>query len=326
MKLEVEPEHVIFLAPFFSLKSPANEAEDTYRNINMKNLEDYTLDRTFEHTPPVRDRALLPRGLNLLRNIWDLRTTYWAEFLSTLITTVACIAGGCQAGLLGEDEKSSSSSAIFGVTLGFVFGSHTGGFGNPILTVAMTLARRISPRKAGTYMAMQFAGALVGATAAYMYYSPAVDEFEGGRGIRTASGSAKFFLSVYIPDALPSGYIDSLAFHIIAQNLLVLGQSFYIPVDFCYYFIIMPFLFTHYAMSNHVNPARDLASCIVLHIAGYGSQVWTQGSMLYWPITVITTTITAIFGVREGVSLDQEVKRAEEEDLRSQLETGALRV
>ncbi|KDQ20324.1 hypothetical protein BOTBODRAFT_393667 [Botryobasidium botryosum FD-172 SS1] len=29
-----------------------------------------------------------------------------------------------------------------------------------------------------------------------------------------------------------------------------------------------------------MNAARDLASCLVLNLAGYGSQVWTYGSMV----------------------------------------------
>ncbi|KDQ17794.1 hypothetical protein BOTBODRAFT_29949 [Botryobasidium botryosum FD-172 SS1] len=199
---------------------------------------------------------------------------------------------------------------------------HSGGFDNPVLTVGMACTGRLSPKKVPAYLAMQFAGALLGATAAYAYYSPAIDAFEGGPGIRTVPGSAKFFATIYAPGALPFDYQTlPLVPHMVAQVVLVMAQSTFIPVDPFQIPVFLPICLSVLNVIGRmaVNPARDLATCLVLHGAGYGGQVWTQGSMFYWPITVISTVFAAIFGANLGIGL--ELERLEK-DLR--MRRGAL--
>ncbi|KDQ06978.1 hypothetical protein BOTBODRAFT_181118 [Botryobasidium botryosum FD-172 SS1] len=306
----------------------------------MKNLEDYTPDCTSRDVPSVDDSASLPGLPNLLCNIWALRTTHWAEFLSTLITTVACIPG-----LLGGDSSSFSLIAILGSMIGFALGMHTGGFGNPILTVAMAYAGRLPYQKARTYLAMQFAGALVGATATYLYYSPAVDAFEGGKGIRTISGSAKFFTTIYAPDALHFGYsVGPLASHMVLQNLFVLGHSAFIPVDVFHISAFTPLHMLYLPLSTLPVTSRHASYCTQRDTAAkfglkegkrVAAKLLRRARLTFFnpypsserALLAHYTTITAIFGARVGITLDRDRRRIEkEEDLENQAKTGALRI
>ncbi|KDQ10118.1 hypothetical protein BOTBODRAFT_68824 [Botryobasidium botryosum FD-172 SS1] len=262
----------------------------------MKNLSDAYHPKSEEMPASTANKE----GPCLLRKIWALRTTHWAEFLSTFTTTLACIVGGCQAGLLGGDDEFFVTVAVVGSMIGFCMAILSGGYGNPALTLGMASAGRISHNKVPVYLAMQFAGAFLAATAGYIYYSPAVDVYERGAGIRTVPGSATFFTTIYVPDILPFGLISfPIINHIFIQTMLVLAQSLLISrVSLPFPAIALPLYFfvPNVVCRMSMNPARDLASCLVLHLAGYGSQVWTQGSLFYWPVTVIGTTVAAAIG------------------------------
>ncbi|KDQ20840.1 hypothetical protein BOTBODRAFT_26860 [Botryobasidium botryosum FD-172 SS1] len=274
----------------------------------MKNLRDYAPNTlSSENMPPIIDKAA-SQLRNVLRSIWALKTTYWAEFLSIFIMTVAFIMFGCQLseGLIERGRNPFSAYAgMLGPMAGLYIGAHSGGFGNPILTIGLASAGRLSPKKVPIYLAMQFTGALLGAAAAYAYYSPAIDAFEGGPGIRTVPGSAKFFTAIYYaPDDSPSLFNTlSLIRHMTLPIILVLGQSWFIPNPTSLRpgaFMTLYFEFYHTVGHLSTNPARDVATCLVLHLAGYGRQVWTQGNVLCWPAVVIGTTAAAITGARMG--------------------------
>ncbi|KDQ20839.1 hypothetical protein BOTBODRAFT_183557 [Botryobasidium botryosum FD-172 SS1] len=266
-------------------------------------------------------------GPNLLHKIWALRATHWAEFLSTFTTTLACIVGGCQAGLLGGDDGFFATVAVVGSIVGFCMGISSGGYGNPVFTLGMAAAGRLSHKKVPSYLAMQFAGAFLAAAAGYEYYSPAVDVYEGGTGVRTVPGSAVFFTSIYVPDILPFGLISfPIINHIIIHSILVLVQSILTnaepqAVPFLVAILPLYFFIPNVVCRLSMNPARDLAPCLVLHLAGYGSQVWTQGSVFYWPVTLIGVVAAGIMGtgrrVSDSIDLERDLENQSSRDIKT---------
>ncbi|NLG26053.1 MAG: aquaporin family protein [Clostridiales bacterium] len=72
---------------------------------------------------------------------------------------------------------------------------------NPAVTLAMAACGRMAPRKVGTYLAGQFAGAILGGVAIYLFFGPSIASFEAAQGIVRGSEqsvrSARMFGEYY---------------------------------------------------------------------------------------------------------------------------------
>lgn len=97
---------------------------------------------------------------------------YLAEFIGTTILVLAICAFISRSAPLPVDLLSIGLvHAIALMALVYAIGSISGAHVNPAVTLALLMVRQISPRDATGYLGSQFAGGLVGALLARMFYS-----------------------------------------------------------------------------------------------------------------------------------------------------------
>ncbi|WP_445148132.1 MIP/aquaporin family protein [Baekduia sp. Peel2402] len=106
---------------------------------------------------------------------------YLAEFVGTAILVVAICAFISRSAPVPVDLLSIGLvHAIALMAIVYTIGSISGAHVNPAVTLALLMIRKISPRDAGGYLGSQFAGALVGALLARMFFSTRGSVFDFG--------------------------------------------------------------------------------------------------------------------------------------------------
>jgi glycerol uptake facilitator protein len=226
-----------------------------------------------------------------------------AEFLGTAI--VVLLGNGVVANVLLEKTKGSAAGWIV-ITAGWALavftavmcvGQYSGGHFNPAVTVGLAAAGEFAWTKVPEYIAAQMAGAMAGATLAYLFYMPHYDATENpalklatfatGPNIRNVPNN--FFCEVLGTMVLVLAVLLSAdpGFTLGAggdpqEVKLGLGSLGAVPVALVVFAIGLSLGgTTGYA----INPARDLGPRIVhalLPIRGKGDSDWA-----YAPIPVL---------------------------------------
>ena len=208
-----------------------------------------------------------------------------SAFVAEIIGMAILMIFGCGvvAGAVLDKSKSNGSgwiSITFGWAIGITFGVYaagqfSGAHLNPAVTIALAVAGKFSWSLVPTYIAGQFIGAMIGATAAYFAYLPHWKETENA-GLKLA-----VFCTGPAIRHTPSNFIcEFIASFILMFVIMIIGANKYAegvgPVVVGMLVLGMGLCFggpTGYAM----NPARDLGPRImhaILPIHGKGDSDW----------------------------------------------------
>jgi aquaglyceroporin related protein len=228
---------------------------------------------------------------------------YAGEFFGTMTLVIFGIGANCQAKLSNSSNVAPSpagnwTSLSFGWATGIAMGLwiSPGGHINPAVTLAFAVWRGFSWKKVPGYIFSQLLGALVGAAIVYGNYIHAIDQFEGGAGIRTMK-TAALFGTVPAPwmTAVSCFFAEFLATAMFVTGILALLDEKnavppgLIPVGaFILVYGIAACL--GFETGFAINPARDLGPRILTSMVGYGGQVYTMRSQ-YWIWCPVIATI-----------------------------------
>lgn len=176
--------------------------------------------------------------------------------------------------------------------IGVYVAGKSGGHLNPAVTFVNCLYRGHPWRKFPVYAAGQVLGAMAGAFVVYGNYRLAIDEFEGGSGIRTVTGPTA---TAGIFCTYPAEFMDTTAMfwsEVISSSILIFCIFAFVDKDNIHAGPMLPlalfFLIfgigacwgwlTGYA----INLARDFGPRLVTYILGYGTEVWSAGNYYFW--------------------------------------------
>ncbi|WYZ37021.1 hypothetical protein EsH8_II_000527 [Colletotrichum jinshuiense] len=190
------------------------------------------------------------------------------------------------------DYQSISWGWGLGVMLGVYCSKKSGGHLNPAVTLANCVYRGHPWRKFPIYFIGQLLGAMAGAFIVYGNYIAAIDQFEGGVGIRTVSGAnstAGIFCTypaafmtrtgMFFSEIIASTILQFVIFALADPANGAAGPL----LPLCLFFLIFGIgacwgWETGYA----INLARDFGPRLVSYILGYGSEVWSAGGYYFW--------------------------------------------
>lgn len=176
--------------------------------------------------------------------------------------------------------------------LGVYVGKKSGGHLNPAVTLANCVYRGHPWRKFPIYFIGQLLGAMAGAFIVYGNYISAIDNFEGGPGIRTVGGvnsSAGIFCTYPAAFMTRTGmfFSEIVASTILMFSIFALADPAngaagpFMPLALFFLIFGIGACFgweTGYA----INLARDFGPRLVSYILGYGSEVWSAGGYYFW--------------------------------------------
>lgn len=178
--------------------------------------------------------------------------------------------------------------------LGVYVAGCAGGHLNPAITFVNCLFRKFPWWKFPIYASAQVLGCFCGAAVIYGNYKSAIDEFEGGPGIRTVPGysetaTAGVFNTYPQPFLSKTGQCFS---EIIASFVLVfvifamkddanLGAGNLVPLGL--FFLIFGIGATlGWETGYAINLARDFGPRLFTYFVGYGHGVWSAGDYYFW--------------------------------------------
>jgi len=213
--------------------------------------------------------------------------------------------------VLAKGEKGGYQSITWGWGLGVMLGVYVGGKSgahlNPAVTFANCVYRKFPWRKFPRYLIAQTLGALCASGVVYANYKSAIDQFEGGRTIRTVPGysnhSTAGIFCTYPAEFLTrtgmffSEFIAStiLMFCIYAINDdLNNGAGKLGPLALFFLIFGIGACFgweTGYA----INLARDFGPRLMSYMLGYGTNVWKAGGYYFW-IPMVAPFFGTTFG------------------------------
>lgn len=177
---------------------------------------------------------------------------------------------------------------MFGVYVGGKSGGHL----NPAVTLANCVFRGHPWRKLPVYAAAQLLGAMTGAAIIYANYKLAIDQFEGGPGIRTVSGpnaTAGVFCTypapfmtrtaMFFSEFLASSVLQFVIFALVDKDNIGAGNL--LPI--CLFFLIFGIGATlGWETGYAINLARDFGPRLVTYFIGYGTEVFSAGGYYFW--------------------------------------------
>lgn len=233
---------------------------------------------------------------------------FWSEFFGTMVMIL--FGDGVVAQVVLSNETKGNYQSIswgwgLGVMIGVYVAGKSGGHLNPAVTFVNCLYRGHPWRKFPVYAAGQVLGAMAGAFVVYGNYRLAIDEFEGGSGIRTVTGPTA---TAGIFCTYPAEFMDTTAMfwsEVISSSILIFCIFAFVDKDNIHAGPMLPlalfFLIfgigacwgwlTGYA----INLARDFGPRLVTYILGYGTEVWSAGNYYFW-IPMVAPFIGCTFG------------------------------
>ncbi|ERT00919.1 uncharacterized protein SPSK_07723 [Sporothrix schenckii 1099-18] len=233
---------------------------------------------------------------------------FFSEFLGTMILIL--FGDGVVAQVVLSDDKKGDYQSIswgwgIGVMLGVYVGGKSGGHLNPAVTLANCVYRGLPWKKFPVYFMGQLLGAMTGAAIVYGNYRSAIDQFEGGRNIRTVSGptaTAGVFCTypaafmtrtgMVFSEFIASTILQFVIFALTDANNIGAGPL----TPLCLFFLIFGIgacfgWETGYA----INLARDFGPRLVTFMIGYGHEVWSFGGYYFW-IPMVMPFLGCLFG------------------------------
>lgn len=176
--------------------------------------------------------------------------------------------------------------------LGVYVAGKSGAHLNPAVTLANCVYRGHPWRKFPVYLFAQLLGAMAGAAIVYGNYKSAIDNFEGGSGIRTVTGpnaTAGVFCTypaafmtrtgMFFSEVVASTILQFVIFAMADSNNIGAGPLMPLGLFFLVFGIGACFGWeTGYA----INLARDFGPRLVTYMIGYGHEVWSAGQYYFW--------------------------------------------
>ncbi|RKF66736.1 Aquaporin-3 [Golovinomyces cichoracearum] len=234
----------------------------------------------------------------------------FSEFFGTFLLVLFGDGSIAQV-VLSKGTKGDYQNICWGWGIGVLVGVYAAGISgsnlNPAVTLASCIFRNKPWRKLPVYALAQTLGAFTAAGVVYGNYVSAINEYEGGLGVRTVPGysetpTAGIFATYPQPflnktSEFFSEFIGSavLMFVIFAlQDKLNRGADKFLPLVLFFVLYGLGACFgweTGYA----VNPARDFGPRLMTYLLGYGNEVWTSGGNYFW-----VPLIAPLFGCSFG--------------------------
>ncbi|PHH86595.1 hypothetical protein CDD83_10007 [Cordyceps sp. RAO-2017] len=272
-----------------------NKPVDKSATVDMSSAtkhEDPVLDAS--NAPPTPEEEPHQLRWPKIRSLWQ---DAFSEFFGTMILIL--FGDGVVAQVLLSNNTKGDYQSIswgwgIGVMLGVYVGGKSGGHINPAVTLANCVFKGHPWRKFPVYALAQLLGAMVGAAIVYGNYKSAIDNFEGGRGIRTVSGpnaTAGIFCTypaafmtrtgMFFSEFIASAILQFVIFALTDPDNIGAGPSPLLPL--CLFFLIFGIgacfgWETGYA----INLARDFGPRLVSYMIGYGHEVWSFGGYYFW--------------------------------------------
>jgi len=279
-----------------------------------------------EHGPPIdnlphkagRDNDFERHKKYLWPRIRHFMRDPFAEFMGTF--TMIMFGDGSVAQVLlsanpklpaGDQNKGQYQSISWGWGIGVMLGVYVagcaGGHLNPAVTFANCMFRGFPWRKWPIYACAQVSGCFCAAAVIYGNYKSAIDEYEGGAGIRTVPGysdtaTAGVFNTYPQPFLSTTGQFFSefvtstmLMFCIFAlKDDNNLGAGNLTPLML--FFLIFGLGATlGWETGYAINLARDFGPRLFTFFVGYGHEVWTAGNHYFW-VPMIAPFFGCTFG------------------------------
>ncbi|ODA80707.1 hypothetical protein RJ55_03666 [Drechmeria coniospora] len=250
------------------------------------------------------DEARWPK----IRSLWQ---DAFSEFLGTMVLILFGDGVVAQV-VLSKGTKGDYQSISWGWGIGVMFGVYvsgkSGGHINPAVTLTNCVFRGHPWRKFPVYMAAQILGAMAGAAIVYGNYRSAIDQFEGGAGLRTVTGpnaTAGVFCTypaafmtrtgMFFSEFLASAILQFVIFALADSGNIGAGPLMPLCLMFLIFGIGACFGWeTGYA----INLARDFGPRLVTYMIGYGGEVWSAGGHYFWIPMVVP-----FFGTLTGAAL-----------------------
>ncbi|XWW97455.1 hypothetical protein V2A60_005437 [Cordyceps javanica] len=240
-----------------------------------------------------------------IRSLWQ---DAFSEFLGTMILIIFGDGVVAQV-VLSKGEKGNYQSISWGWGIGVMFGVYVGGKSgghiNPAVTLANCVFRGHPWRKFPIYAIAQLLGAMAGAAIVYGNYKSAIDNFEGGPGIRTVSGpnaTAGVFCTypapfmtltgMFFSEFLSSSVLQFVIFALVDEDNIGAGKMLPLALFFLIFGIGACLGWeTGYA----INLARDFGPRLITYFVGYGTEVFSAGGYYFW-IPIVAPFFGTLFG------------------------------
>ncbi|GJN69808.1 hypothetical protein PLICBS_003860 [Purpureocillium lilacinum] len=241
----------------------------------------------------------------VIRSMWQ---DAFSEFFGTMFLVL--FGDGVVAQVVLSNGKKGDYQSInwgwgIGVMIGVYCAGKSGAHINPAVTLASCVFRGHPWRKFPVYALAQLAGAMMAGAIIYGNYRSAIDNFEGGSGMRTVSGpnaSAGIFCTypagfmtrtgMFFSEFIASAILQFGIFAFIDKNNIGAGPLLPLALFFLVFGIGACFGWeTGYA----INPARDFGPRLVSYMIGYGHEVWSFGGYYFW-IPVVAPFCGALSG------------------------------
>lgn len=177
---------------------------------------------------------------------------------------------------------------MLGVYTAGISGAHL----NPAVTFSNCVYRKFPWRKFPGYVLAQTLGAFCASGVVYANYLSAINEYEGGPGIRTVTGDhatagifctypAAFMTKTgqFFSEFIASTLLMFLIYAINDKGNLAAGPFAPLALFFIIFGIGACFGWeTGYA----INLARDFGPRLMSYFLGYGHEVWSAGNYYFW--------------------------------------------
>ncbi|KAF6767579.1 Major intrinsic protein [Kalmanozyma brasiliensis GHG001] len=255
-----------------------------------------------EDHPWLGGQGTLADGRIVFPTTWSRWRYHSREFLAELLATVLLITVGtavdCQVTLSQSMGPSAGSYPNQNWAWGFAVastiylsGGRSGAHCNPAITLALAVFRGFPWIQVPIYWSAQLLGSVLGAAITYGIYLPAIDQYEGGRNIRTLSGdhgTGRLFVTVpQLVFTSASGFgTEVAATSILMAMVLAVGDETNAPPSDGLSALVLGFVVVMIGMSfgwptsYAISPSRDLGPRLFLSMVGYGHELWTHNA--YW--------------------------------------------
>ncbi|KAJ1332055.1 aquaglyceroporin related protein [Microdochium nivale] len=189
----------------------------------------------------------------------------------------------------------------FGIMFGIFVAGDSGAYLNPAVTLTNCIFRGIPLKRFPIYTTAQVLGAFCAHAITYAVYHSAINEYEGGAGVRTVppveTASAGIFCSFPAGENVPKGSQvmgDFVANFILVFCIFALrdengadlkggGGNFVLAIGWLTFTLFACF---GWLTGSPINPGRDISGRIWITIMGYDGAWSTMGSWAWVPCVV----------------------------------------
>lgn len=179
---------------------------------------------------------------------------------------------------------------------------------NPAVSVAMSLAGKLSFKKLGPYLVSQFVGAVIAGVIVLLVFGSAIEHFESvagiERGTAISTNTAMIFGEFFPNPAMAAWYTAShskailleaigtfiLVFVIFSVTYKEHKLSFLNPVFIGFTVAVIIFFVAPYTQAG-LNPARDFGPRVVTYFAGWGDAAFPTPEWSFLTVYILAPVL-----------------------------------